>query len=85
MKTALRMLTYLICSPLIVYGILILVTALIGRLLGGPREPPSGMAWEEFKEWTDSGRWFWESMLQGIGWTILPMLAIWGVNRGTRK
>ena len=85
MKTALRLTTYLICGPLIAYGLLWVGSALVGLLLGGPREPPSGMAWDEFKAWTDSGRWFWESLRAGLAWTILPALAIWGVNRTAKK
>jgi hypothetical protein len=85
MKTALRILTYLISAPLIIIGALLVITTLIGSLFGSPREPPSGMTGEEFKIWTDSGRWFWESLLQGIGLVAIPLLAVFGVNRWTRK
>ena len=85
MRTALRVATGLICGPLIAYGLLLLGTALVGVWLGGPREPPSGMAWKEFKAWTESGRWFWESLGEGLAWTVLPVLAIWGVNKATKK
>lgn len=84
-KTALRVATNLICGLLIAYGLLLLGTALVGLCLGGPREPPWGMAWDEFKIWTESGRWFWEPLGEGIAWTILPALAIWVVNRTTKK
>ena len=85
MKTALRIITYLISAPVIIFGGLLLVTTVIGYFLGGPREPPTGMTWEEFKTWTDSGRWFWESLLQAIACVAIPLLGIWGVNRWTRK
>ena len=85
MKTALRVATNLICGLLIAYGLLLLGSAWVGLFLGGPREPPSGMAWDEFKVWTESGRWFWESLREGIAWTVLPALAIWSVNKATRK
>ena len=85
MKTALRFATNLIAGLLIAYGLLLLGSALVGILLGGPREPPTGMTWAEFKAWTDSGRWFWESLREGLAWTILPALAIWGVNRTAKK
>lgn len=85
LKTALRVATYWLCVPLIAYGLLLLGSALVGSLLGGPREPPSGMAWDEFKAWTESGRWFWESLGEGLVWTSLPALAIWGVNKATPK
>ena len=85
MKMALRILIYLISAPLIIFGTLLLATTVITNLLGGPREPPTGMTWDEFKTWTDSGRWFWESMLQGAALVIVPLLAVWGVNRWTRK
>ena len=85
MKTALRILTYLISAPLIIFGAILLVLTVIGIFLGGPREPPTGMTWDEFRIWTESGRWFWESMLQGAALVIVPLLAVWGVNRWTRK
>ena len=81
MKTALRVIAYLVSVPLIIYGALLLATALLGQFLGGPREPPSGMTWQEFKTWTDSGRWFWESLFQGLGFVAIPLLVLWGVNR----
>ena len=85
MKKALRILTYLISAPLIIFGALLLATTVIANLIGGPREPPTGMTWDEFKTWTDSGRWFWISILQGAALVIVPLLAVWGVNRWTRK
>jgi hypothetical protein len=85
MKSALRILVYAVCSPLIVFGTVLVMMTLMGRLLGGPQAPPSGMSWAEFEEWTGSGRWFRESMFQGIGFMAIPLLAVWGVNRGTRK
>ena len=84
MKKALRILTYLISAPLILFGTLLLATTVITNFMGGPREPPTGMTWDEFRIWTDSGRWFWESMLRGLGFVVIPTLAVWGVNRGTR-
>ncbi len=83
MNKALRIITYLIGAPLIIFGVLLLATTVITNLMGGPREPPTGMTWEEFRIWTESGRWFWESMLRGVGFTAIPLLAIWGVNHGT--
>ena len=44
---ALRIITYLISAPFILFGGLLLVTTVIGHFLGGPREPPTGMKWEE--------------------------------------
>ena len=85
MKKALRILTYLISAPLIIFGMLLLATTVITNIIGGPREPPIGMTWDEFRIWTESGRWFWESMLQGVALVIIPLLAGWGVNRWTRK
>ena len=85
MKTALRILTYLISAPLIIFGALLLTTTVLGNIFGGPREPPTGMTWDEFRTWTESGRWFWESMLQGAALVIAPLLAVWSVNRWTRK
>ena len=85
MKTALRIISYLISAPLILFGTLLLATTVITNFMGGPREPPTGMTWDEFRIWTDSGRWFWESMLRGLGFVVIPILAVWGVNRGTRK
>ena len=85
MKKALRILTYLISAPLIIFGSLLLATTVITNLLGGPREPPTGMTWDEFRIWTESGRWFWESMLQGASLVIIPLVAVWGVNKWTRK
>ncbi|MGD9781755.1 MAG: hypothetical protein AB7V14_06325 [Kiritimatiellia bacterium] len=85
MKTALRIMTCLIGAPVILFGGLFLATTVVGYFLGGPREPPAGMAWEEFKTWTDSGRWFWEALLQAIACIAIPLLAIRGVNRWTRK
>ena len=41
--------------------ILLLVTDLVAPL-GGPREPPSNMSWEEFMKWTDSGAWWKEAV-----------------------
>ena len=85
MKKALRILTYLISAPLILFGALLLTNTVLGNIFGSPREPPTGMTWDEFQTWTESGRWFWESMLQGAALVIAPLLAVWGVNRWTRK
>ena len=35
---------------------------LVIMLLPAPIEPPGQMGWEEFKDWVDSGAWFWDSM-----------------------
>ena len=85
MNKALRILTYLISAPLILFGALLLTSTALGNIFGGPREPPTGMTWDEFQTWTESGRWFWESMLQGAALVIAPLLAVWGINRWTRK
>lgn len=85
MKTALRIISYLISAPLIIFGTLLLATTVITNFMGGPREPSTDMTWDEFRIWTESGRWFWESMLWGVGFVAIPLLAVWGVNRGTRK
>ena len=85
MKRALRILTYLISAPLIIFGALLLATTVIANFMGGPREPPAGMAWDEFRIWTESGRWFRESMIQGAALVVVPLLAVWGVNRWTGK
>lgn len=85
MKKVLRISTGLISAPLIIFGAILLFTTIIGYFLGGPREPPTGMTWDEFRIWTESSHWFWESMLQGGALVILPLLFVWGVNRWTRK
>lgn len=72
---------YLISVPLIIFGTLLLVTILGVLLLGGPREPPTGMTPEEFSVWTESGRWFWEAILQGAAFVAFPLPAIWFANR----
>jgi len=71
--------------PLIIFGVLLLANTVFINLMGGPREPPTGMTWDEFRMWTESGRWYWESMLRGLGFLLIPILVAWGVNRGTRK
>ena len=85
MKEALRILTYIMSVPLIIFGVLLLANTVFINLMGGPREPPTGMTWDEFRMWTESGRWYWESMLRGLGFLLIPILVAWGVNRGTRK
>jgi hypothetical protein len=55
--------------------ILATVTALIVPL-GGPIEPPSNMAWEEFVRWTDGGAWCKNTVgtciiVAGIGVTLM--------------
>ena len=85
MKTSLRIISYLICAPFIIFGGLMFATTVITYFMGGPREPPTGMTWDEFRIWTESGRWFWESMLRGAGFVAITLLAVWGVNRWTKK
>lgn len=55
------------------YGALLTGLTLLVAPLGGPREPPSGMRWDDFQEWTESGRWFWESVATGIGCVVVPL------------
>jgi len=55
---------------------LLLISTLLVLPLGGPREPPSQMTWEEFKQWTDSGAWFWDSMKDCALWGGVGILLI---------
>ena len=57
------------------------MTTLGVHMLGAPREPPAGMTSEEFSLWVQSGRWFWEAILQGAAFVAFPLLAIWLANR----
>ena len=85
MKKVLRILTYMISVPLIIFGVLLLANTVFINSMGGPREPPTGMTWDEFRMRTESGHWYWESMLRGLGFLLIPILVVWGINRGTRE
>jgi len=44
------------------YAIILLIATALVAPLGGPREPPSNMSWNEFQKWTESGAWWKESV-----------------------
>lgn len=39
------------------------------------------MTSEEFSLWVQSGRWFWEAILQGTAFVAFPLLTTWLANR----
>ena len=73
--------TWIIGVPVILLGVLIIASTLLVSLFGGPREPPIGMSWEEFRIWTESGRWFWGSLLRGAVLVCTPLPLLWSLRR----
>jgi len=44
-------------------------------LLGGPVEPPSGMSWEEFQRWRQSGEW-WRTDVMHYVWPLIVSVVV---------
>jgi hypothetical protein len=42
--------------------------------MGGPIEGPSGMSWEDFKQWRESGQWWKESVYFFVKLAIIPVI-----------
>ena len=85
MRKLITIIIYIFTIPILAYGILLLALTLLAAPLGGPREAPSNMSREEFKEYKESGRWFRESISLGAGCIILPVISIVSIIFITKK
>lgn len=81
MNKVFRITTWIMGVPVILLGVLIIVSTLLIACFGGPREPPTGMSREEFHAWTESGRWFWGSLLRGAVLVCTPLPFLWSLRR----
>ena len=85
MKIIIRIIVWVIATPVMAYGMLLTGVTLLASMVGTPREPPPGMSDEEFHVWVESGRWFWEAILTGGMCLFVPMSIAVGVTLATRK
>ena len=70
---------------IIAYGTILGALTLLTKTFGGPLEPPQNMAWSEFKEYRNSGHWFWESMALSASCILLSSLILYLSSRVRNK
>ena len=56
------------------FGFVLAMLNLGVALLGGPREPPSDMTWDEFMIWKQSGAWANEAIYNALVFFLFPAL-----------
>ena len=80
-----RLITLIMISPFVGFGIYAIIISLIISLLGGPKEPPLDMSWEDFELWKESGEWMRYDLIIGSIFIFVPLIILSAVFLTTRE
>jgi hypothetical protein len=73
-RFVIRVVTWSVTGACVAFAILGLGLTFFVGLMGGPAEPPSGMSFDDFMRWRDSGQWWRDAVWSDTKWAIIPII-----------
>ena len=78
-----RLVAWTIAASCVGFALLQLVATVGIAILGGPRDPPYGMSFDDYVLWHDSGQWWRDSVSSAGQLAIVPVAIAALVTLGT--